>query len=148
MSFALGAVIIGSIISGIAAATDIAINADQASKNRAMQKEMAQNNIKYSVQQAQDLGISPSLVLGDTTHALGGTNSNVSNSAGAMTNAVNGALKYDLEKQRLETMEEIQEDKLAALKDIYNTSSASITNKKISKEELDNLYSDLKKVEI
>lgn len=148
MSFALGAVIIGSIISGIAAATDIAVNADQASKNRAMQKEMAQNNIKYSVQQAQDLGISPSLVLGDTTHALGGTNSNVSNSAGAMSNAVNGALKYDLEKQKLETMEEMQEDKLAALKDMYNASSASITNKKISKEELDNLYSNLNKVEI
>ena len=129
-------IIAGSIISALAAGVDTAVNAAQAQKNRDFQKEMAQNNIKYAVSQAQDLGISPSLVLGDATHSLGGSSSNVSNSAGAMTNAVNGALKYDLEKEKLRTLEEMNEDKLDTIKEIHNH-SARVTSKKYSKEELD-----------
>lgn len=129
-------IIAGSIISALAAGVDTAVNAAQAQKNRDFQKEMAQNNIKYAVSQAQDLGISPSLVLGDATHSLGGSGGNVSNSAGAMSNAVNGALRYDLEKEKLRTLEEMNEDKLDTIKEMYNH-SARVTSKKYSKEELD-----------
>ena len=135
----------------ITGAVDTTVNAVQASKNRQFQKEMSQNNIKYAVQQAQDLGISPSIVLGDATHSLGGSNSNVSNISNPMSNAVNGALKYDLEKHKLETLEEMNEDKLQTFKDIQamkNNHSARVTSKKYSKEELDNFFTDLSKVDI
>lgn len=157
-----GAMTAGAIISGLASGVDTAVNAIQAQKNRDFQKEMAQNNIKYAVSQAQDLGISPSLVLGDATRSLGGSGGNISNSAGAMSNAVNGALRYELEKDKMETMEEMNEDRLQTQKDIAyakidaqkdmyamkNNHSARVTSKKYSKEELDNFFTDLDKVEI
>lgn len=141
-------VLTAGVITGV---VDTAVNADQASKNREFQREMAKNNIRYAVSQAQDLGISPSLVLGDATHSLGGANSNVSNISNPMSNAVNSALKYDLEKHKLETLEEMNEDKLQTFKDIQamkNNHSARVTSKKYSKEELDNFFTDLNKVEI
>ena len=158
----LGALIGGTITSGITSAVDTAVNAAQAQKNRNFQKEMAQNNIKYTVQQAQDLGISPSLVLGDATRSLGGSGGNVSNNAGAMSNAVNAALRYKLEKEKMDSLEEMNEDKLQTQKDIAyakidaqkdmynmkNNHSARVTSKKYSKEELDNFFTDLDKVEI
>ena len=158
----VGAMIAGAVISALAAGVDTAVNAAQAQKNRDFQKEIAQNNIKYTVQQAQDLGISPSLVLGDATHSLGGSGGNVSNSAGAMSNAVNGALKYELEKEKLKTAEEMNEDRMQALKDIANTKidaqkdmyamknnhSARVTNKQYTKEELGKFFTDLSKYDI
>ena len=54
-------------------------NREEAEKNRQFQREMAQNNIKYAVNQANELGISPSLVLGDQTTALGGSQASVGN---------------------------------------------------------------------
>ncbi len=141
-------VLTAGIISGV---VDTAVNADQASKNRNFQREMAKNNIKYAVSQAQDLGISPSLVLGDATHSLGGANSNVSNISNPMSNAVNSAIKYDLEKHKLETLEEINEDKLQTFKDIQamkNNHSARVTDKQYTKKDFDNFFTDLSKVDI
>lgn len=133
-------------------------NREEAEKNRAFQREMAQNNIKYAVQQANELGISPSLILGDQTNALGGSQASVGNPPPNNNMAGIGNLANVLQEQyRLKTLEEMNEDKLQTMKDINNMRMGNSTTNKFedymkrngynSKEEFEkSFYNDLDNV--
>lgn len=103
-------------------------NREEAEKNRTFQKEMAQNTIKHAVQQANDLGISPSLVLGDHTNALGGSQASVgtpppSNNMSPFAQISNVLI----EQMKLKSMEEMNEDRLQTMKEIQNMKMANST---------------------
>ena len=110
-------------------------NREEAEKNRAFQKEMAQNNIKYAINQAKELGISPSLVLGDQTNTLGGSQASVSggqahfdmNGISSATNSLINALN---ENNKIKAMEEMNEDRLQTLKDIQRMKMENSTTNK------------------
>lgn len=141
-----------SVLAGIAAGTAVAnavgniggtilnqynaemtrqFNREEAEKNRAFQKEMAQNNIKYAVNQANELGISPSLVLGDQTKALGGSQASVGNTPSNNNMAGLGLLANVLQEQnKLNAMQEMNEDKLQTMKDIQNMKIGNSTTNK------------------
>ena len=163
----LGAILTGgAIASGIAqAGTSVAntvlnqenferqmkFNENQAQLNRDFQRNMAQNNIKYAVQQAKDLGISPSLVLGDQTNSLGGSQASVGSAPSLNTSGV-GQLGNILGKfYELNTLQEMNEDKLNTLKDIQAmrmSSSTKRTNEspqEYAKRNGYNSYKDLEK---
>lgn len=144
----LGAILAGgAIASGIAQAGTSVVNTvlnqenfnrqmefneRQAQLNRDFQKQMAQNNIKYAVDQAKDLGISPSLVLGDQTNSLGGSQASVGSTPNLNTSGV-GQLGSILGKiYELNTMQEMNEDKLNTLKDIQTIRMSNSTNKKVN----------------
>lgn len=132
-------------------------NREEAQKNREFQKEMAQNNIKYAVQQANDLGISPSLILGDQTNSLGGSQASVSggqahfdmNGISSATNSLINALN---ENNKIRAMEEMNEDKLQTLKDIERMRMANSTQnfERNGKEYYDSksFLTDLKNVKL
>ena len=106
-------------------------NERQAQLNRDFQKQMAQNNIKYAVDQAKDLGISPSLVLGDQTNSLGGSQASVGSAPSLNTSGV-GQLGSILGKiYELNTLQEMNEDKLNTLKDIQTMKMSNSTNKRV-----------------
>lgn len=107
-------------------------NREEAEKNRAFQKEIAQNNIKYAINQAKELGISPSLILGDQTNSLGGSQASVNggqahfdmNGIASTTNSLINALS---ENNRIKAMEEMNEDRLQTLKDIQRMKMGNST---------------------
>ena len=93
-------------------------NREEAEKNREFQKEMAQNNIKYTIQQAKELGISPSLVLGDQTKQLGGSQASVGNVSSPNASGIGQLANILNEQYKIKAMEEMNEDKLAAMKSL------------------------------
>lgn len=118
----------GTILNQINAEKTREFNREEAQKNRDFQKEMAQNNIKYAVQQANDLGISPSLVLGDHTNALGGSQASVGNPPAENNIAGIGQLaNVLLEQSKIKAMEEMNEDRLQTMKDIQRMKMANST---------------------
>lgn len=131
-------------------------NREEAEKNRAFQKEMAQNNIKYAVNQANELGISPSLVLGHQTTALGGSQASVGNPPS--NNNVTGLEQIAnvlQEQNRLNALKEMNEDRLQTIKDIKiansttNYDNYAKRNGFNSKEELSKSFlSDLDNIKI
>lgn len=131
-------------------------NREEAEKNRAFQKEMAQNNIKYAVNQAKELGISPSLVLGDQTTALGGSQASVGNPPSNNNIAGLEQIVNVLQEQnKLNALKEMNEDRLQTIKDIKiansttNYDNYAKRNGFNSKEELSKtFFSDLDNVKI
>lgn len=131
-----GAGVLGNLASNI-------INIREAKKNRDFQRSMAQSNVKHLFQQANDLGISPSLLLGDQTNSLGGSQAQV-NSSG-ISNAVNGIMSVINEQNRLKTLEEMNEDRIDAMKELKMSNSA---NNKIKKGDIDKVFSNMEYVEV
>lgn len=143
--------------------TQMKFNENQAQLNRDFQKEMAQNNIKYAVDQAKELGISPSLVLGDQTNSLGGSQASVGNAPSLNTSGV-GQIGNILGKiYELNTLKEMNEDKLDTFKDIQALKMSNSTNKKVAESTTEyakrngynsynqfekSLYSDLNNLEL
>lgn len=139
-------------------------NAEQAKLNREFQEKMAKNNIKYAVDQAKELGISPSLILGDQTNALGGSQASASGGQANITNtgitsATNGILNVINEQNKLKAMEEMNEDRLQTLKEIQNMKMGNSTNNNAneyikrngynSKEEFyKSVFTDIDKIKI
>lgn len=128
----------------------MAFNEKQAQLNRDFQEQMAKNNIKYAVDQAKELGISPSLVLGDQTNSLGGSQASVGSAPSLNTSGV-GQLANVLGKiYELDTLKEINEDKLNTFKDIqfmktHSNSAVRETSEEYSKRNGYNSFENLEK---
>ena len=108
-------------------------NREEAQKNRDFQREMAQNNIKYAIQQANELGISPSLILGDQTNSLGGSQASVSGGQASfnpsgISSATNTLVNAITEQNKLKMMEEMKEDEIQAMKEVQMMKIANSTN--------------------
>lgn len=135
-------------------------NREEAEKNREFQREMSQNNIKYAVQQANELGISPSLVLGDQTKQLGGSQASVNTPSSPNMSGVGQLANILNEQYKIKTMEEMQENKLEALKEMnedkLHAMANSTTNKtsnfsnknNYTKEQINSLVTDLNNFDI
>ena len=116
----------GSILNQYNADKTREFNREEAEKNRTFQKEMAQNNIKYAVNQANELGISPSLVLGDQTTSLGGSQASVGNPApnnnllgvDQLANVLQKQYQMEMNEDKLEAIKEMHEDKMQTQKEI------------------------------
>ena len=133
---ALGAALLGGGISTAASTgTDIAnivvnkeeaqkqrdFNAKEAEINRNFQKEMRDTALISSVQQAKKLGISPSLVLGQGSTSLGGSQASASqthHNLSGISNAVTGVLSMLEKQEQIDAMQEMNEDRLQTIKDI------------------------------
>ena len=131
-------------------------NAQEAEKNRNFQKEMRDTALISSVEQAKKLGISPSLVLGQGSTSLGGSQASASqtqHNASGISNAVTGVLSMLEKEEQLKTMQEMNEDRLQAQKDILhdrlefiksiNQNPKNANTRQYSKEELDSIFDDL-----
>lgn len=131
-------------------------NALEAEKNRNFQKEMRDTALISSVEQAKKLGISPSMVLGQGSTSLGGSQASASqthHSLSGISNAVNGVLSMLEKEEQLKTMQEMNEDRLQAQKDMnhdrieylktLNQNSKSENTRKYTKEELNSLFDDI-----
>lgn len=145
----------GTILNQYNAEKTREFNRIEAEKNRAFQKEMAQNNIKYAVNQAKELGISPSLVLGDQTTALGGSQASVGNPPTNNTTGIGQLANVLQEQNKLNALQEMNEDRLQTIKDIKTANSTTNydnyakRNGFNSKEELSKaFFSDLDNVKI
>lgn len=146
LSLAAAGLIGAGVTAGAGALGNLAsniVNIREAKKNRDFQRSMAQNNIKYLFQQANDLGISPSLLLGDQTNSLGGSQAQV-NSSG-MSNAVSSMINAINEQNRLKTLEEMNEDKIDAMKELKMSNSA---NNKINKGDIDKIFSNMEYIKV
>lgn len=161
-----GAALAGGILSGVSSIGGTILNQynahktrefnrEEAEKNRQFQREMAQNNIKYAVNQAKDLGISPSLVLGDQTTALGGSQASVGNPPPINTTGIGQLANVLQEQNRLNALQEMNEDRLQTMKDIKiansttNYDNYAKRNGYNSKEELNkSFFNDLNNVKI
>ena len=136
-------------------------NALEAEKNRNFQKEMRNTALISSVEQAKKLGISPSLVLGQGSTSLGGSQASASQThhdISGLSNAVTGVLSM-LEKQeqinamqemnedRLQTIKDINHDKLEYLESIYGKQKTANT-REYKKEELNSLFADIDNIKI
>lgn len=111
-------------------------NAEQAELNRQFQREMRDTALISSVNQARELGISPSLVLGQGSSALGGSQASASGGQASVTNtgiasATNGILNAINEQNRLNTMQEMNEDRLQTMKELQElrTNNSVSSNK-------------------
>ena len=131
-------------------------NALEAEKNRNFQKEMRDTALISSVEQSKKLGISPTLVLGQGSTSLGGSQASASqthHNLSGISNAVTGVLSMLEKEEQLKTMQEMNEDRLQAQKDILhdrlefmksiNQNPKSANTRQYSKEELDSLFDDL-----
>lgn len=143
---------INNIANAVEAQKTRNFNAEQAEINRNFQRDMAQNNIKYAVQQAKELGISPSLVLGDQTRQLGGSQASGTAArfdASGVSSGINSVINAVLENQKLQTLAEMQENKYEAMKDLRNNSMRASTNQRnYSKEQIQKLYDNLDNIKI
>ena len=133
-------------------------NALEAEKNRNFQKEMRDTALISSVEQAKKLGISPSLVLGQGSTSLGGSQASASqtqHNASGISNAVTGVLSMLEKEEQLKTVQEMNEDRLQAQKDILhdrlefiksiNQNPKNANTRQYSKEELDSIFDDIEK---
>lgn len=128
-------------------------NREEAEKNRAFQKEMAQNNIKYAVNQANELGISPSLVLGDQTKQLGGSQASVGNPSGYNASGIGQLANILNDQYKIKMLEEMNEDKLHAIKEMNEdklhamanstTGKQNFIKNNYTKEQINSLVTDL-----
>ena len=137
-------------------------NALEAEKNRNFQKEMRDTALISSVEQAKKLGISPSLVLGQGSTSLGGSQASTSqtqHNASGISNAVTGVLSMLEKEEQLKTMQEMNEDRLQAQKDMYHEKLEylqTINNKnekypnerKYSEEELNKIFDNINDIKI
>ena len=136
-------------------------NAIEAEKNRNFQKEMRDTALISSVEQAKKLGISPSLLLGQGSTSLGGSQASASQThhdISGISNAVTGVLSM-LEKQeqinamqemnedRLQTLEDMNHDKLEYLKSL-NGNQKTANTRTYTKDELNSLFDVIDNVEI
>lgn len=134
-------------------------NAIEAEKNRNFQKEMRDTALISSVEQAKKLGISPSLVLGQGSTSLGGSQASASqahHNLSGISNAVTGVLSMLEKEEQLKAMQEMNEDRLQAQKDMHhdrleylktiNENTKSANKKQYSKAELDSLFDDIYKI--
>ena len=131
-------------------------NALEAEKNRNFQKEMRDTALISSVEQAKKLGISPSLVLGQGSTSLGGSQASASqthHNLSGISNAVTGVLSMLEKEEQLKAMQEMNEDRLQAQKDMnhdrleylktINENPKNANKRQYSKEELDSIFDDL-----
>lgn len=101
------ALIVGSLIAGVAGtAGQMAYNAVEANKNREFQKDMRDTSLISTVEQANKLGISPSLVLGQQSGFTGGSSASVGSPNYAPISEMMSYIKQD---RYLDTMERINE---------------------------------------
>ena len=133
-------------------------NALEAEKNRNFQKEMRDTALISSVEQAKKLGISPSLVLGQGSTSLGGSQASASqtqHNLSGISNAVNGVLSMLEKEEQLKTMQEMNEDRLQTQKDIahdrleylktINQNPKSANTRQYTKEELNSMFDNIEK---
>ena len=131
-------------------------NANEAEKNRNFQKEMRDTALISSVEQAKKLGISPSLVLGQGSTSLGGSQASASqthHNLSGISNAVTGVLSMLEKEEQLKTMQEMNEDRLQAQKDMnhdrleylktINQNPKNANKRQYSKEELDSIFDNI-----
>lgn len=134
-------------------------NASEAEKNRNFQKEMRDTALISSVEQAKKLGISPSLLLGQGSTSLGGSQASASqthHNLNGISNAVTGVLSMLEKKEQLKTMEEMNEDRLQTIKDIQHDRLEYIKSthenpkearkRNYTKEQLDSLFDDVNNI--
>lgn len=134
-------------------------NAEEAEKNRNFQKEMRDTALISSVEQAKKLGISPSLVLGQGSTSLGGSQASTSQTHhdfNGISNAVTGVLSLLEKEEQLKTMQEMNEDRVQAQKDMFNDkleylktinqNPKSANTKQYTKEELNSLFDDINNI--
>ena len=136
-------------------------NALEAEKNRNFQKEMRDTALISSVEQAKKLGISPSLVLGQGSTSLGGSQASASQThhdLSGISNAVTSVLSMLEKQEQIKAMEEMNEDRLQTMKDMnhdkleylktINGNQKEANKRKYTKEELDSLFDDIHNIEI
>ena len=137
-------------------------NATEAEKNRNFQKEMRDTALISSVEQAKKLGISPSLVLGQGSTSLGGSQASASqthHNLSGISNAVTGVLSMLEKEEQLKAMQEMNEDRLQAQKDMYHEKLEylqTINNKnekypnerKYTEEELNKIFDNINDIKI
>ena len=149
MSITLGTVALLSLILGaIGTGTQMIYNSAEANKNRQFQQEMRDTSLISSVNQAKELGISPSLVLGQSSSAVGGSQAmSNSNMASGVNDAITDYIKQD---RYLDTLERMNNAKLNSEETkamIYATKGKfrSGTN---ATDPYDNLFDDISKIDI
>ena len=136
-------------------------NANEAEKNRNFQKEMRDTALISSVEQAKKLGISPSLVLGQGSTSLGGSQASASQAhhdINGISNAVTSVLSMLEKQEQINAMQEMNEDRLQTLKDInhdkleylesLHENKVNANTRKYTKEELNSLFADIDNVKI
>lgn len=139
-------------------------NAEQANLNRMFQKHMRDTTISSIMKQAEENGISPSLLLGNGSTQLGGSQASVSTGNGGMSNGVNSVMDYIREENRLDKMEEIEENRLEAqtkiaeernetLRELQRMKSntnerKAFQSRKYTEKELNNLFDNLDKINL
>lgn len=134
-------------------------NEREAEKNRNFQEEMRDTALISSVEQAKKLGISPSLVLGQGSTSLGGSQASASqthHNLNGISNAVTGVLSMLEKQEQIRAMEEMNEDKLQTLKDIHHDKLEYLKSthenpkearkRNYTKEQLDSLFDDVNNV--
>ena len=135
-------------------------NALEAEKNRNFQKEMRDTALISSVEQAKKIGISPGLVLGQGSTSLGGSQASASqtnHNLSGISNAVTGVLSMLEKEEQLKTMQEMNEDRLQAQKDMFhekleylktNSNEKYPNERKYSEEELNKIFDDINNIRI
>lgn len=139
-------------------------NAEEADKNRYFQKYMRDSTISSIMKQAEENGISPSLLLGSGSTQLGGSQASVGTQHGGMSSGVNQIMNYIREENRLDKMEEIEENRLEAktkiaeernetLRELQRMRSSTnnreaFHSRKYTEKELNDLFDDLDKINL
>jgi len=101
------ALLIGSMIAGLAGTgIEMGYNAIQANVNRDFQRDMRDTSLISTVEQANKLGISPSLVLGQQSGFTGGSSASVGNPNYTPLSEMMSYIKQD---RYLDTMERINQ---------------------------------------
>ena len=138
-------------------------NALEAEKNRNFQKEMRDTALISSVEQAKKLGISPSLVLGQGSTSLGGSQASASqtqHNLSGISNAVTGVLSMLEKEEQLKAIQEMNEDRLQAKKDMNHdrleylktinqkNNDKYVQRREYTKEELNSLFDDIDNIKM
>ena len=160
---AMAALAIISAISSIGTTVGtMAYNSYEAQKNRDFQEHMRNTTVSSLMNQAEENGISPSLLLGGGSNSLGGSQASVNANSGAISNSVNSFLNYIQNEEKMKTLEEMQEDRLnhqmqmqenrnqtiLEIARMRNTATNPYIGRKYTREELENMYDDLDKIQL
>lgn len=174
----LGAAIIGGVSNTANNAMQIGMDAlqnhlnrkfqsQEAQKNRNFQEQMRDTSYISTVNQAKELGISPSLLLGHGTTQLGGSSpsggssvsSHLQNPLASSVNQVIDMLKQDrqydamerLQDKKLDTLKEMQDDRLRTMYPSVtakNKMADDYKNTNFTKDFLNNLFTNLDDVNV
>lgn len=160
-----GALIAGALASVIGTGANMAYNAIEANKQRSFeaeqaeidrnfQQEMRDTSLKSQVDQANELGISPSLVLGTGSNSLGGAmahGASASSQNNAFGNTTNELIKYINQDRYLDTLEKI-EDKKADMKMLQMNNSVNgkkpYMDRNYTEEDYKNMFDDINDIKI